>query len=206
MSIPAVFIALAGVALILALIALWQSLRSAFGAVPEADGVRGAIRDVDVTDLEHEKNTLLRAIKDLAFERELGKISDADFERIDRGYRQRAKEVLRLLDGEIAPFMEQAEKLLEIGPASSKKKKKKAKQADEPKADVAPRFALKCPHCEAEIEREAVWCGSCKARIAPHTCAKCDATNDPDAKFCKECATALPRSPEEPASAAKEDA
>ena len=86
-----------GAAILAGFAALWQSLRTSFGGGPRSlSGGDSGLPERQ--GLLAEKNTLLRAIKDIAFERELGKISEEDFVRLDRAYRVRAKRVLSLLD------------------------------------------------------------------------------------------------------------
>lgn len=111
MSFPALFFALSSVALIAALAAIWNSLRVALG------GGRALVLDTarDLPDhaaLVEEKNSLLRAIKDLEYEHAVGKTSDADYQRLDTAYRARAKQVLAQLDRDVKPLYEQAERLI----------------------------------------------------------------------------------------------
>ncbi|MGE0791685.1 MAG: zinc ribbon domain-containing protein [Sandaracinaceae bacterium] len=195
-SLPAVFIGLAGVMLVAAMAALFESLRTAFGGGggltaidSDAVGERAALLE--------EKNTLLRAIKDIQFEREVGKISKEDFDRLDVAYRRRAKEVLRLLDQDLGTFLSKAEAMVESAagvPASAKpapKKKKGETKKDEPRERT-----IACPSCEAENAVDATFCKKCAARLAPLECPKCGTENDPDAKFCKSCATDLSGKPD----------
>ena len=63
--------------------------------------------------LLREKQELLTAIRDVRFEHELGKVSDADFERLEQRYRARARDVLRELDEQIAPYRDEARALLQ---------------------------------------------------------------------------------------------
>lgn len=111
MSFPAIFFALSSVALIAALVAMWNSLRAAFGGGP-----RVAIetsRDLpDHAALNDEKASLLRAIKDLEYEHAVGKMGEADFQRLDAAYRARAKQVLAQLDRDVKPLYERAERLI----------------------------------------------------------------------------------------------
>lgn len=198
LSLPAVFIALAAVMLMLALAALWQSLRGVFGGGPEAYAVTGGGLPERAALLE-EKQTLLRAIKDIAFEREVGKISDEDFTRLDRAYRKRAKEVLRRLDQDLDPFLEKAERLvaLELGEeddgpyrrGQTKRKKRRGKKGAG-KRKKKP-LTQECPSCGTANDLDAEHCKECGARLAPVECPNCGTENDPDAKFCKSCATSL---------------
>lgn len=110
-SYPALFFAISSVAVIAALVAIWNSLRVALGGGPGV--VIETARDLpDHAALVEEKNSLLRAIKDLEYEHAVGKISDADHHRLDRAYRARAKQVLAQLDRDVKPLYAQAEKLV----------------------------------------------------------------------------------------------
>lgn len=111
MSLPVLFLVLAGAAMSAALAALWNSLRVLLGGGP-----RVAIESVhelpEHAQLLEEKNALLRAIKDLEYERAVGKIGEDDFRRLDAAYRARAKCVLAELEADLAPFRAQAETLV----------------------------------------------------------------------------------------------
>ncbi|MBZ0119008.1 MAG: zinc ribbon domain-containing protein [Sandaracinaceae bacterium] len=203
MQLPAFLMALAGVTLVLALVALWQSLRSLFGA-EAASLVTGHVHR---GALEDEKKTLLRAIKDLSLERDLGKISEGDFEKLDQAYRQRAKEVLRLLDEGVEPFVAEAGQLVDRAMRAPKKDAKAGKKGKKPKREADPSAApgsvpsssneepakpeVRCSSCGAANDADALHCKSCATRLAPQTCAKCQTVNDADAKFCKKCAAGL---------------
>lgn len=109
---PGFFLALAGATLVIALIALWQSMRAAFGAIQVEE-----VAAFDPTDqrqsLLEEKATLLRSLKDIEFERDIGKISPEDYARLEAKLRGRAREVLRLLDEDVEPYRLAAERLIE---------------------------------------------------------------------------------------------
>lgn len=110
-SLPGLFLALSGAAMVAALVALWNSVRGAFGGGPGV--LVETARDLpDHAQLVEEKHSLLRAIKDLEYERAVGKIGDADFERLDTAYRARAKQVLSQLDRDVKPLYEEAERLI----------------------------------------------------------------------------------------------
>lgn len=190
LSLPALFTALAAVMLLLSMAALWQSLRGVFGGGPEAFASTGALPERSA--LLDEKETLLRAIKDIGFEREVGKISDEDFRRLDRAYRQRAKEVLRALDDDLAPYLQRAETLIDeavVRPVRTPKKKRSAP------------VSIDCPACGTDNDLDAIHCKACGARIEELECVACGTANDPDAKFCKQCAT--PLAPKKSSAAAK---
>lgn len=170
---PILFALGAGLALVAAIAAIWQSLRTAFAPSGAATDLPLLTTDKRATLID-QKNALLRNIKDLEFERQVGKISEKDFERLDAIYRARAREVLAALDAEVGEWRAEAEKL--VAKVASEVKVAVAKE----KGEVAPPEPR-----EAEV-----------FRAAPRRCENCETFNDPDATFCKKCATRLV--PEEP--------
>ena len=46
---------------------------------------------------------------------------------------------------------------------------------------------VKCPHCGAINDPEAIYCGSCGQPIGKTSCPNCGAEVDPDADFCESC-------------------
>lgn len=110
---PIVFIVLSAASLLAALGALWFSLRGLLGddeaVLIETEASR------HYGELLDEKAAVLRSIKDLEFEHEVGKLSDADFERLNKQFRRRAKEILRELDRDLGPYRDKAKTLIETG-------------------------------------------------------------------------------------------
>ncbi len=97
---PQVFLCLGWLSIVSAGRLLWVA---AVRGGSELDGLPDAIEPVTETrvgELEREKRALLKAIKEVEFDRELGKMSNEDADEIVRVYRARAIEILKLLDGE----------------------------------------------------------------------------------------------------------
>lgn len=159
--------ALAALTLVLALVALWNSLRVVLGAAGGAVEGAHSLASAELPDraaLLDEKKSLLRAIKDLEYEHAVGKIGEEDFQRLDQAYRLRAKEVLALLDADLAPYRAKAEALLASAVAASKAEPAEASEA--PADDEALRQRARALREEAErLERLA-------ARKAPEEPAK----------------------------------
>lgn len=174
-ALPLILAALAGLALVSVLTALWQSMRvvllgGAQGGGPEPTMTHDAqkSRALGREALMREKNTLLQAIRDVRFEHDLGKISDADLERLDAQYRVRARAVLAELDAQLAPYRAQARVLLGVNESN---------EAVAAPAVVAPAAKSEAPEPTA----------------ATTTCAGCSTANDPDAIFCKKCGARMAR-------------
>lgn len=113
--------------------------------------------------LEREKALTLRSIKELEFDRAMGKVSEQDYDEVLGRLRARAMSLIEELDR--APQEPQAR-----GPAEVKTRKKSAKQGKAPNetAETPPKAAPEAPACPA-----------------------CQTVNDPDARFCKQCGAKL---------------
>jgi hypothetical protein len=168
-ALPLILAALAGFALVVVLTALWQSMRVVLlgsAAQPNAavtqthDAQKGRVLAREA--LLREKGTLLQAIRDVRFEHDLGKISDADLERLDAQYRVRARAVLAELEAQIAPYRERARALLGVTEGG----------------EVQP------PVAEPGAQPAG---GQDGKQSATESCAGCGTANDTDAVFCKKC-------------------
>ena len=117
--------------------------------------------------LEREKALVLRSIKELEFDRAMGKVSEKDFADMSSRLRVRAAGLIRQLDAG-AGYLDQIEQ--EIAKrAGSGPSDPSARRSD-------PRIA-----------------GSGSGITAANTCASCSTANDPDARFCKHCGASLGR-------------
>lgn len=110
-------------------------------------------------ELEQEKKILLKAIKEVEFDRDMRKIDDADALAITGRYRARAREVIRLLEGEadyeLAVEKELARRMaLAGGPADS--------PAPTPAATAAP----VCSSCQTVNETDAAFCKKCGGKLS----------------------------------------
>lgn len=114
--------------------------------------------------LEREKLLILRAIKELEFDRAMGKVSARDFDEMSGRLRTRAMAVMRQLDAGGAGYRELIDKELNA----------RLRHHARPSAAGLP-------------ARETG--GGAAARTAG-PCA-CGTSNDPDAAFCKRCGTKL---------------
>ena len=61
---------------------------------------------------EEQKRAVLRALKDLEYERAVGKINEADYANLAEHYRGEAKRLLRAVDADLGPERERAEQIL----------------------------------------------------------------------------------------------
>jgi hypothetical protein len=109
---PFLFMALSAIALLVCISFLWASLRGLLGGEHELYVEQsGAVRKR--AELLEEKESVLKSLKDLEFEREVGKLSEEDFRRLDAEFRQRAKQILRALEDDLREHRQKARALLQ---------------------------------------------------------------------------------------------
>jgi hypothetical protein len=127
--------------------------------------------------LEREKLLSLRAIKELEFDRAMGKLSESDFHEMSTRLRARAARIIRQLDageGYRAAIERDLEKRLGEGSVNHLRQG----HGGPPK-----------PSAEAEASPSAEREGSATA-LAERPCS-CGTVNDHDARFCKACGSQL---------------
>ena len=135
---------------------------------PHVDMDRQPLSDRLRADLEREKALTLRSIKELEFDRAMGKVSPADFEEMTGRLRARAIGIMKQLDSASSAYRAVIEKELE--------QRLGAKPAAPTPAPAPVPAAVKA----APVVHAA----------AAGTCA-CGTVNDPDARFCKSCGARL---------------
>ncbi|MSO29735.1 MAG: zinc ribbon domain-containing protein [Acidobacteria bacterium] len=121
--------------------------------------------------LEREKALVLRTIKELEFDRAMGKVSDNDFAEMSTRLRARAAGLIRQLDAG-AGYRDTIEREIQKrlrGPRGS-----------------APRQAQSAPH-QAGIDSAPQETAAAPAHAVARFCSSCGAERDPDARFCKHC-------------------
>lgn len=108
---PTFMIVVAAGFLVCVLYAAWQSVRALL-----VDAMRAPERSARAAEREallREKEALLRAIREAEMDRDVGKLSERDFERLNARLRARAREVLGTLDAHLSPHRERARSLLD---------------------------------------------------------------------------------------------
>jgi hypothetical protein len=83
---------------------------------------------------EEQKRALLRALKDLEYERSVGKITPDDYQELATRYRAEAIALMQKLDEHLAPARARAEKLLQqrFAKAEAESESETERQAEEP--------------------------------------------------------------------------
>ena len=125
--------------------------------------------------LEREKALVLRTIKELEFDRAMGKVSDKDFAEMSTRLRARATGLIRQLDAGVG-YRETIEREI-----AKRVKSNPVGRATPPHRAGAP----------GEPERARPTSGSVASVSVASACAACGTHNDPDARFCKNCGARL---------------
>jgi hypothetical protein len=142
------------------------------------------------SELREERRRLLRAINELKFDYEMGKLSEADYRAVREQYELRAVEVIRELEGdrELDPAL--VRELRKRGLASDlvgkrgetgiPQRKGTTEDGREPERDVEDVGASEQAGDRADdVEAQGA------------TCSACGKPNDADARFCKHCGAGL---------------
>jgi ribosomal protein L40E len=150
----------------------WASVRTLSGDAPLTVEFEALSREDrrGGDELDEEKGRLLRALKDLESEHEIGKINDADYQTFVARYREEAKVVMRKMDVEVAPFREQAERLA---------------------GEYLKKRGLTGSKGERAAERAKDANDANDVRAERLVCASCGASNETDAAFCKQCGSSM---------------
>ncbi len=194
---PLAVLVLAAGALTAVIGLFWQSVRTLVGETSLSGADAFALGTPHVE--EERKRAVLRALKDLEFERSVGKISEEDYRELVAHYRLEAKRLLRTLDAAAQPRRDRVVGLVEArlraaGLAGGLEEARTV--ASEPAPSASEEEAA-----PATVDADAPPPPSAAPFEAPRACPACATVNDPDAAFCKKCAAPL-RHAAEPAAVA----
>ncbi len=182
----------------------WSSLRAMFGET-RLTGADAFAMGAPSSE-EEQKRAVMQALKDIEFERSIGKIAEEDYLMLRTRYRTEAKRLLRLLDNRAAPARKRAEELAKahllerqlLDPGDPRwavdgddaasgavessaagdmqQKTSPGAQGENPYIDESKR-----PASDDEDELA--------EQVPTQTCSNCGVVNDGDAMFCKKCGT-----------------
>src|SRR6185369_1124529 len=187
-----VVLILAGGALLVVIWLLWSSVQALTGGseLTFEEAFSMGTRSAE----EEQKRAVLRALKDLEYERSVGKISDDDYQEYAARYRAEAKRLIQGLEENLAEGRKQVE--VELARRSNKKageaKPKVASKSDgngdksdgngeasaeDDDTDARPSAASdaelsspetrECPACQVKNELDARFCKACGKSMAP---------------------------------------
>ena len=134
---------------------------------------------------ETPKGVALTALKEIEFDRETGKLSDADYEFLKAKYTATALEALRLESAAVGSASDDVEVII-AAKVRTLRSASTATPSDAP--DRLTDSTRSCSDCGPRPEPDAVFCSSC-GRPLPNrsACDQCGAALQPDSRFCKAC-------------------
>jgi rRNA maturation endonuclease Nob1 len=141
-------------------------------------------RPVEPVDPEETpKGIALTALKEIEFDKETGKLSDADYEFLKAKYTAAALDALRHESDEVAS--DDIEALV----AAKVRALRSASAATPSNASTLPPGSNPaCETCGPRPEPDAIFCSSCGRRLPPRSvCDRCGAALSPDSRFCESC-------------------
>ena len=137
--------------------------------VPDAEAFGTQLSDRARAALEREKALALRSLKELEFDRAMGKLSDRDFEEMSGRLRARALALMKQLDEGESGYRGVIERELQARLAG------RSASAAMPRPDAV---AGEASSDRSDSPEDAQPAGACRA---------CGTVNDEDAAFCKRC-------------------
>jgi Double zinc ribbon len=157
-------------AALVGLVALWLALRPLLVPPKPPDLV-----EEPLDQEETPKGVALLALKEIEFDRETGKLSDADYQYLKAKYTAEALEMLRAEEGARTPGDVEAMIAHRVRALRSA-------------VAAAPPGARTCPSCGPRPEPDAMYCSSCGGRVPPPaTCARCGTALSSNSRFCEGC-------------------
>jgi hypothetical protein len=146
--------------------------------------------------LEREKTLVLRSIKDLEFDRAMGKLAEADFDDMSERLRARALGLMRQLDASHAAPRERIERELSDRLARDARESQQHRPSRAAGAGTRARSTGTAASTAVIVDREEHADGEdvmdrTERAAAGVRCEACDVSNDADARFCKACGTKL---------------
>ncbi len=128
---------------------------------------------------ETQRGQALLALKEIEFDLETGKLSDADYQMLKSRYTARALEAMRVEEGAAAPVAGADVEQLIASRVARLKAEGAVATADVPQV---------CPNCGPRPEADALWCSSCGSALpGMRICAICQSPVDGGAGFCVGC-------------------
>lgn len=206
-----VILALISIVLIVILYPLWQQTRPETVVQLDRSGQT-------LEEYQARYQASLAAIKDLMFDREMGKVSTEDYETLLTKTKIEAAKIRREIDllsessvshdAETALDAEIETLIAQLRQDQTMEKEPLLREVDaeieilkKARFDTAGTAGLACPNCGKTIQLGDAFCSGCgqsAAGLEPEadTCPQCGHAFQPDDAFCVKCGTALPSSNE----------
>jgi hypothetical protein len=144
------FLVLAAGVLTLVIALMWSSVQSLTGGA--SIGFEEALGMGAPSKVEEEKRAVLRALKDLEYERGVGKISPEDYAELSAKYRAEAKRLIQSVDEALKPARSEVERAIGKRLDRAGLSEKLPEITAEAAAETAPKSAPANPAADEEDE------------------------------------------------------
>ena len=185
---PLVVLTLASGAFVLVIYLLWSSVQALTG---ESElSFEEAFSLGSRTAEEEQKRAVLRALKDLEYERSVGKIGDEDYHEYSTRYRAEAKRLIQGLEEHLSEGRKQVERELERRLAKPESKP----EANEPSVGQSAEESSPANGAVVEGVEEPPENPAEEPEILTQKtreCVACQTKNELDARFCKACGKSM---------------
>lgn len=178
-GVPAVVLWVAFALLAGAVVLFWDALRTALDPTAPGDELDADDEGVPV-DLEARKRAALQALKDIEFERSIGRLSDDDFKGLEQKYRDEARAAMKAIDAGLGPWLSKADAML----AKAERSAKTSDAKTDAKSDEAAETKAETKTDEKADEKAET---KTETKAETRACTACETANDLDAVFCKKC-------------------
>ncbi|MDB4928191.1 MAG: hypothetical protein JWM10_675 [Myxococcaceae bacterium] len=186
---PAVALWLAFALLSTAVLFFWETLRLVLDPTQPGDDDEGDDDGAALAALDARKRAALQALRDLEFERSIGRIGEDDHRALEAQYREEARAAMQAIDEGVGPWRARAEAMLaaaaEPSPPNPLSPTGLRGGGEEPEPEaVGPTPTSEAPLAPTLPVGERGQGGEGPATL---DCPKCATPNDDDAVFCKRC-------------------
>lgn len=171
---PAVALWLAFALLSGAVLLFWETLRLVLDPAQPGDADDGDDDGAALADLDARKRAALQALRDLEFERSIGRIGEEDHKALEARYREEARAAMRAIDEGIGPWRARADAMLAAAAGGAEATDTEtavdvpAEASTGPVTDAAPvTVGVDCPKCATANDDDAVFCKRCGERLKP---------------------------------------
>lgn len=155
---PAALVLLSA-AVVAAGLSAWAVHVAVSGFFSRGQGPVRQLSDTERDGIEREKALTLRSIKELEFDRAMGKIGDADFADMSTRLRARAMSLISALERQTAA---------DNAAAAARAARSASRARTAPEVPSPPRAGTRCGSCGAEADADARFCKHCGAPLGVH--------------------------------------
>jgi cytochrome c-type biogenesis protein CcmI len=140
---------------------------------------RSSVAELELERREHERGLAVQGLRELEFDRQMGKLSDADYESLREGLQARALAAMAAIEKlraaeEARPVSRPAARRSPMNPPAPAARRPETPAAALPTAPIRPgsgagaaRGVLFCPQCGARAAQKANFCAECGVALRP---------------------------------------